>query len=245
MAFESVLVVRSYEQVVEQIRDGIRDGRLRPGHKLPPEKELAESFGVSRGVVREAIKTLAALGQVESRQGSGTFVRTPSAPSISRDLTLFATTDERSVLGLAELRESLDVAAARLAAERRTVAQAAAIVTSAEATAVAAADDDIAAFSAADDRFHQLLAEAADNPYLAEVLGSVRTLMSGVAALIVSLPGSMVEAATQHRRVAEDVAAGDAENAASAMAIHVRYAAEALRSVVGDRERHPKPAPPR
>lgn len=230
--FGSVLVTRSYELVVEQIRARIRDGTLRPDQKLPPEKELADSFGVSRGVVREALKSLAAIGLVESRQGSGTFVRDPARTSVSRALTLSATTDDRSVLGLVELREPLDVAAARLAAGRRDAAQAAAILAAADASIAAAEADDVAAFSAADDRLHRLLCEAAGNPHLGEVLGSVRALLSGVAALIVRLPGSMLDASAQHRRIAERVAAGDAEGAAAAMADHVRYAAGALRSVV-------------
>ena len=52
MAFRAVLLTRSYEQVVEQIQEGIRGGALRPGQRLPTERELGESFGVSRAVVR-------------------------------------------------------------------------------------------------------------------------------------------------------------------------------------------------
>ena len=84
MDFRSVLVTRSYEQVVQQIRGRIRSGMLVPGQRLPTERELADSFGVSRGVIREALKVLGSMGLVESRQGSGTYVCSNPVPSISR-----------------------------------------------------------------------------------------------------------------------------------------------------------------
>ena len=82
MGFRAVILTRSYEQVVQQIQEGIRSGSLVPGQRLPTERELGESFGVSRAVVREALKVLAAMGLVESRQGSGNyFAPTRSPPS--------------------------------------------------------------------------------------------------------------------------------------------------------------------
>src|ERR671910_654816 len=95
MGFRSVILTRSYEQVVEQIQDGIRSGTLVPGQRLPTERELGESFRVSRAVVREALKVLAAMGLVESRQGSGNYISAKPVPSISRALILSATPDER------------------------------------------------------------------------------------------------------------------------------------------------------
>ncbi|HKG27352.1 MAG TPA: GntR family transcriptional regulator, partial [Thermomicrobiales bacterium] len=141
MDFRSVLVTRSYEQVVQQIRGRIRSGMLVPGQRLPTERELADSFGVSRGVIREALKVLGSMGLVESRQGSGTYVCSNPVPSISRALTLSATTEEHSIFRLYELREPLDVAAARLAAQRRTAEQIEAMRQHAEESAHAAATD--------------------------------------------------------------------------------------------------------
>jgi GntR family transcriptional regulator, transcriptional repressor for pyruvate dehydrogenase complex len=71
VGFKAVTVIWSYEQLVDQIQTGIRTGTLERGQRLPAERELSELFGVSRGVVREAVKVLAAMGLVESRQGSG------------------------------------------------------------------------------------------------------------------------------------------------------------------------------
>jgi DNA-binding FadR family transcriptional regulator len=234
-AFASVLVTRSWEQVAEQIRERIRDGTLGPGQRLPTERELGESFGVSRPVVREALKVLSATGWVETRQGSGTFVTADPKPALTRAFTLRAAPDDPSVLGLYELREPLDALAARLASHRRDSIQAADLLVRAGEAASAADAEDWVAFGVADDRFHDLLCEIAGNPYLTEVLGSVRHLLRDVAALVVRLSGSMHVAAEQHRRIAEAVAGGDASSAAAAMAEHVRYSADALRSVLASR----------
>ncbi|MGH2557596.1 MAG: FadR/GntR family transcriptional regulator, partial [Thermomicrobiales bacterium] len=109
MTFRSVLVTRSYEQVVEQIHDEIRSGALTAGQRLPTERELAESFGVSRGVVREALKVLASMGLVEARQGSGNYISANPVPSISRALILSATPDEQSMQALFEVREPMEI----------------------------------------------------------------------------------------------------------------------------------------
>ena len=77
--FEAVRRTKVYEQVAEQMQRMIRDGLLQPGDKLPPERELAEMLQVSRGSLRDAIRTLELMGLVEPRQGEGTVVRDLSA----------------------------------------------------------------------------------------------------------------------------------------------------------------------
>src|SRR5215203_3230724 len=147
MGFRSVILTRSYEQVVEQIQAGIRAGTLVPGQRLPTERELGESFQVSRAVVREALKVLAAMGLVETRQGSGNYVSANPVPSITRALTLSATPEEESLLALFELREPLEALAARLATERCTPRQVELIVAGAAQTRLAAEADDRDLFS--------------------------------------------------------------------------------------------------
>ncbi len=127
MSFSAVTVVRPYEQIVRQIQAAIRDNALSEGDRLPTERELAETFGVSRSVVREAIKVLSAQGMVESRQGSGLFVRNRPIESVSRAIVLSVSPDLMSVDRLFEFRKLLEVDAARLAALRATPEQIAAL----------------------------------------------------------------------------------------------------------------------
>jgi len=235
MQFDAVVVGRSYEQVVHQIRDAVAEGRLAPGQKLPPERELAESFGVSRGVVREAIKVLTAMGLVEARQGSGTFVRTGSLPSIRRSLIFSVQPEEHALDHLFEFRRWLEADAARAATRRRTDAQLDEIRAAAAANARGAAAGDVEAFSLADFRFHAAVYAAAGNPYLETALATVRDMQRDVVGLFTTIAGSMSVAAEQHRRITEAIAAGDGEAAAAAMTEHISYAAEVVFAALAER----------
>lgn len=103
-------------QVTDQLRERIRDGRWEVGDRIPTEPELVEQFGTGRNTVREAVQSLVHAGILERRQGSGTFVVATSEVGSALG-NYFASAHERDVL---ELRQALDVTAARLAARRRT-----------------------------------------------------------------------------------------------------------------------------
>jgi GntR family transcriptional regulator, transcriptional repressor for pyruvate dehydrogenase complex len=229
--FKSVTVTRSYEQIVEQIQAGIRTGSLARGQRLPTERELGERFGVSRGVVREAVKVLAAMGLVESRQGSGIYVRRDPMPIISRALTLSVTPDESSVEQLFEFRQALEAFAAERAAVCRTEAQAATIRRI--AALAGAAVDDIDAWDEVDDQFHEAIGDASGNDYVKAVLMAIRHMQSDITRLVARrIPGAVAIAAQQHARIAEAIAMADAKAAAEAMATHVTYSATALRDIL-------------
>lgn len=149
------------EQVVRELAESI--GELRPGERLPTERELCERFAVSRAVVREAIARLKADGYVETRQGAGAFV--PARPGrlsfrFSADGAI-GTDDLRHIL---ELRVAVEVAAAELAARRHTAADVAAMrdALTDMADAIRRGTDG----SEADDRFHAAVAAATANPHL-------------------------------------------------------------------------------
>jgi GntR family transcriptional repressor for pyruvate dehydrogenase complex len=237
MTFHSVLVTRSYEQVVEQIHDGIRSGMLIAGQRLPTERELGESFGVSRGVIREALKVLASMGLVETRQGSGNYISANPVPSISRALILSATPDEQSMLALFEVREPMEVLSARYAAERRTSGQAVAIVAAAEESRAAALADELTLFGQCDNRLHQGIAGATGNPYLGTIIGAVREVLSQGILLAVGLAGRLPIAAEHHVAIAEAIARGDVDAAGDEMANHVRYTAGAMHDMIASGHR--------
>ncbi|MFL5406024.1 MAG: FadR/GntR family transcriptional regulator, partial [Myxococcales bacterium] len=75
LELEAVRKERRYEQVAEQIQKLIAEGTLKPGDRLPPERELATRFGVARSSIRDAVRTLEVMGILEPRQGTGTVVR--------------------------------------------------------------------------------------------------------------------------------------------------------------------------
>lgn len=225
--FTEVSITRPYTLVARQIESQIRNGNLVRGEKLPTEREMMGSFGVSRGVVREAVKVLDTMGLVESRQGSGIFVRNDPIPAVSRALTLSVTPDEESIQRLFEFREPLEALAARFAAERRTAPQLERIEQALADNLEAAERGDAAATHRADQRFHAAIGAASGNPYLAAVLGAVWQMKDDLEPMIFAKSKKLGGA--YHRRIAQAIAAQDSDAAAAVMAEHVRMTGDGWR----------------
>ena len=111
---------RVAEEVVEQLKTLIFEGTLKPGVKLPAERELAKSLNVSRVSLREALNTLQGMGLLEIQQGNRTFVRPTTTRSIHDPLVSFAKSSPSNVLQVLEIRKYLEVGSISLAAERAT-----------------------------------------------------------------------------------------------------------------------------
>lgn len=232
MDFNSVTVVRPFEQIVTQIQQAIRDGQVARGARLPTERELSESFGVSRGVVREAVKVLGAMGLVESRQGSGLYVRNDTIQTVSRAFILSVSPDAQSVDRLFEFRQGLEADASRLAAERRTDEHLAELRAAVEFGDTAVEPHDWDLFSEADSRFHDAIAGASANPYLRVAIVTARDMQRDVVSLFAEHPGSMREAVGHHRAIMGAIIAQDATDAAARMAHHVGYTSSVVQSQI-------------
>ncbi|MFS2054997.1 GntR family transcriptional regulator, partial [Variovorax sp. CT11-76] len=115
--------VRLADQVADALAAEVRSGRLSEGDRLPTESALAEQFGVSRTVVREAVSRLKSLGLVDSRQGSGVYVRAAGVEPLRFELPHVASRE--AVIQMVELRRALEAEVAALAASRLPVACAA------------------------------------------------------------------------------------------------------------------------
>jgi GntR family transcriptional repressor for pyruvate dehydrogenase complex len=112
----------TFEEVVSQLREMIHRGELRPGDRLPPERDLAKRLGVSRPTLRAGISSLAAVGVLQPRRGAGTFVVEAEGPPAldSSPLRLMASLQRFTPAEMFEARRSLEMAIAALAAERAT-----------------------------------------------------------------------------------------------------------------------------
>ena len=120
MDLEPVKSVRIYEDIVRQVRALIADGHLKSGDRLPPERDLADRFRVSRTSVREALRSLQARGLIEIRAGEGAFVRDVSVEALVEPLALVILPYREAVGELFEARHLLEPAIAALAARRAT-----------------------------------------------------------------------------------------------------------------------------
>lgn len=166
------------EQVIAQLREQISSGHWQVGDRIPTEAELAASTGTSRNTVREAVQSLVHAGLLDRRQGSGTYV------TASSELQAAVT---RSVNGVSrrdvlEVRRALEVAAARLAAQRRTPEDVATLRALLAERAQTFADGDLEGTVAVEVRLHQAVGAATHNPLLAELYDNLlNTLRDNIA----------------------------------------------------------------
>src|ERR687891_891705 len=112
MGIEPIKSTRIYEEIVRQIRQMISEGRLKSGDQLPPERDLAEKFVVSRTSVREALRALESVGLIEIRPGEGTFVREVSVDALVEPLALVLLSQRAMIEELFEARRLLEPAIA-------------------------------------------------------------------------------------------------------------------------------------
>lgn len=211
----------STEQVVSYVRNLIERGELRPGDRLPAERDLATHIGVSRPTVRAGLRALAAMGVVQSRHGSGTFI--PSGPpSLGTEALSFLaalhgfTRDE-----MYEARRILEVGAAGLAAERATHEQ---IATLAEEVAgMFASMDDPRVFLVHDINFHRAVAAASGNPIVASIVEMVSALYYERRrdTAVRASERDLKDAADMHRRIYQAIRGRDADAARNAMHTHL------------------------
>lgn len=215
---------RLSEEVSADLEARIQRGDYAPGAQLPTEKVLAETFGVSRAVVREAIARLKADGLIETRQGSGAFV-TENPKSLNFRLSA---SGESALLHIFELRTMVEATVAELAARRRTDADVEVMRQCLDRMEVALSSE--ADGSEADDDFHLAIASATHNQYvlrLAEFLG--RQFSESRRMAWVDHPRGMEsprEAQREHHLMLAAITAGDPAAARQAAHVHLRGAAE-------------------
>ena len=157
--------------VVDRITNSIINGELIDGELLPPENQLCEVFGVSRSILREAVRVLASKGLVEVKQGHGTFVRLPKIDIPEEAVRNYLMTNTFSLLQLMEVRSPIEVEAARLAAERREESH---LLRMEESLRCMKDDSQTAETNAdADDAFHRAIIDASQNPLFGIMIRSI------------------------------------------------------------------------
>ena len=228
------------EAIAQQIVALISDGHLKPGDRLPTEPELMKQFGVGRSSLREALKSLAITGIIESRQGAGTYVSTTYTDFLTNRLNWAVMLSERELGDITEVRYALEGQTAALAAERATIAQIEdlnQILSKLDKnlkTPDMAAEYDLA--------FHLKIAEASNNPLLLNLISNVRDLFRSYIIFSYSDPDRPDESKGQHQRVLEAIRARQSEAARQAMFDHLDYSAEWILTLARERQlQNPSP----
>jgi DNA-binding FadR family transcriptional regulator len=202
------------QSVINQLTDAIRNGDLKPGDKIPPEPELADSLGVARSSVREAIKILAYLGVLESKRSEGTFVCNGYKESMIDPMIYGIILNQDSFDNLMELREMTEAGMMRLAIEhhdKEELSELEELIKEME-KAVNDKKDPVKAFFDVDNRFHDKIAEMGKNPMADKVNRVVRTLTYAVRFRTVSEMingGKSEELINAHRLLLDAIREGD------------------------------------
>ncbi|BCZ45717.1 GntR family transcriptional regulator [Clostridium gelidum] len=163
-----------YDQVIEQIKNKIKCGEIKKGDKLPSEREMAESIGVSRTSVREAIRALEVVGLVESRQGAGNYIKTNFDNSLFEPLSAMFMLQECSVREMFDLRETLELQCAKLAAKNIEDNELALLTAIVDRMYIARSEEESLEL---DIKLHYLIAKASRNVLLINVLEVISQLM--------------------------------------------------------------------
>ena len=219
--------VKVFEQVAVQIERRILDGELRSGDRLPTERDLAEQFHVSRTAVREAMKILAQKGLVDMRPGRGTIVIDGAHEAMQDSIGLVMKLRLGEVGGsenLVEVRTILETEIAALAAARATEKE---IVAMREAIQTMDENlDNADAFIAADNRFHEALAQATQNALIVMLIKSIVNLLSEQRKQVFQVEGGPQRGQIHHKRILDNVIRREPEAARAAMRSHLQQVRE-------------------
>jgi len=212
------------ERVQEVLTDLILRGTLKPGDQFPSEAKLAKSFGVSRVVLREAMKALEARGLVEIIQGKGILVKEPGSSYASEALSLLLRRNVATMMDLWQARVMLETGITELACQKATPEQ---LETLREAiSSWAEPNADLETLVAEDERFHTILVQATDNPVLELLMETIGDLLlESRRATLASGPGPDLAG---HTAILEALVNRDPDAAREAMLAHLQHARDDL-----------------
>jgi GntR family transcriptional regulator, transcriptional repressor for pyruvate dehydrogenase complex len=236
--FEAAPRTRLSDHVAEQLLATIQERGLRAGDQLPTERALSEQFGVSRTVVREAVRSLAGKGIIEPRAGRGLRVATVTPSSVWQSMSLaVGPEDSLDFRKVHEVRAMLEVEIAGRAAERASKAEIAAMRETCDHMALVLEETE--EVSIVDVAFHRAVAQGAHNEFFDLILEALADPLLEIRRVTFNLHHRSQRALDQHLEVLAAIEAGDVAEARLAMAAHLAEVEEAWAKVEGDRSTTP------
>lgn len=233
MQLQPIKPSRVSDAIAAQIKGQILNGTLKPGDKLPSERELVGQLKVSRPSVREALLKLEAQGLIYSRQGEGTFVLDATASTITNPLINLIKDNPEALSDVLECRHGLEELATSYAATRATDRDRQLIKERFQALAAVHAQRDHAQEAKADAAFHMAIAEASHNVALIHLTQSLFTLLGDQVVQnwerIYASDESYRQIHQQHQEIRDAILSGDASLARNAAHEHLAYIGRCLR----------------
>ena len=216
-------------KTVERIKAYLVRHRLKPGDRLPPERKMAQDFAVSRTVIRDAVKTLDGLGILEVRHRVGIFVANLDGDRFARHLSDRLILSRHTAESLFRVRQVLETAIARWAAENCNERGSEKLARLMEETKECLSRSDTKpCFGELDRRFHILLAEISDNPVVLELMTTLLSYLRVYSQYTHSIPGRAFESARQHENIIRAIREQKPQKAQKAMEDHLCSVYDAL-----------------
>lgn len=232
MSYQRVKQQKISDMIADKVEEMILEGTFQPGQKLPPERELAAQFEVSRPSLREAMQKLTAKGLVVSRQGGGTYISKELGISIMDPLLELFKSHPEAQYDLLEFRHALEGVTAYYAALRSTVADKEAIQASYAQLQQYHDNNEFEKEVAADVNFHLTIAASTHNVVLLHMMRALFSLLKqhvGDNLLnIYPRPGYREKIHEQHKMIMEAILDASPEKAQQAAHVHLAYVEEAL-----------------
>jgi DNA-binding FadR family transcriptional regulator len=207
------------DEIVNEFLEMIKSGELKPGDKLPSERELTEQMQVSRTSLREALRALSVMNIIDIRQGQGTFVTTLKPDLLVEHLEFVFSLEDSTFLQLFEVRKIVEVACAELAAIRIRDDEIPVLQALLDLSVKCVADRN--KFREADIELHRKIAEIARNPILNRFVRSVEKLSMESRDRTGKIPGVREQAAKDHVSIVNAIINRDPELARKAMFTHL------------------------
>ncbi|MEI6101778.1 MAG: FadR/GntR family transcriptional regulator [Eubacteriales bacterium] len=223
---EPLKKTRLFEDIINQLLGLIINGSLKPGDRLPSERQLAEELQVSRTALREALRSMESLGYLDSKVGGGTFIRSVTLDNVISPFSVVLSQDEKLIGELISVRELLETEIASLAAKNITPEYALRIRQSLENMKAEIKSGETGLNG--DNEFHNLLAEIAKNGALSLICELCSELLSKSRLATLSLPNQPAKTLEDHTRIANAVIEGSSVNASKLMRQHLRKAQQNL-----------------
>jgi len=219
--FKSVKHIRVSDEIVNQIKSLISQGRLKPGDQLPPERELVKQFGVSRPSLREGLNSLVAMGFLEVKQAKRTFVKSVTSERMQDPLSLLIKTDTQKIFHLIEVRMAIEAWGAFHAARRATEEDIKQLETVIEEMKLAFEEG--RSLEKEDADFHLAMAQATHNTIQTHIMSTIYDLLRESVAKVFTDRGKVKKLLHQHYRIFRAIKSHSPDKARERTIEHLNY----------------------
>jgi len=230
--FKSVKHIKVSDEIVQQVKTLISQGRLKPGDRLPPERELVKEFGVSRPSLREALNSLVGMGFLEVR-GKRTFIKSVASESMQNPLSLLIKADTQKIFDLIEVRKAVEAMGAFHAAQRASeedVKQLEGIIEE-----MRKAFEEGQFWEKQDADFHLGIAQATHNTIQAHVMSTIYDLLRESVARVFKDRSKVKKLLDQHYRIFNAIKSHSPDKARERTLDHLNYVESEVKASTGQK----------